>query len=1109
MGTSAGGNCGFDGCCCDCYCSEIVQIVPPIASMTLLKRSNHHQRREGRPLLIQAETPVLSDSYEGGEGGETQQKQPKKSSWKLKFHNKKSNQKTNSKQVADELFSATAWEPPAPSILAPVEAEQPPQPQPQQPIRIQDNETTVKSLTLSSSSSSMIATVTNEDHQQQQQQRIFHNNNSNNEKKPQQRLPSASTILARPFGREGLLLKDFTVRFFLSAFISIQYLHTSRHLMNSSLPKWMVQVGAAEWTNGTWNYRITVQEQRQQPDFVTNGFTLRTLADFAWLEQALQLECHGGLLVPSLSISLGIPHDLILNCTHEVDSKALAFWLSDVLNGIRGQGELCFHQNQVNLSVIDSEAVEAFLYRSQLVDMLDDYSHMEHTPNKKKNENYDNPNHDRDDPQYGSAWDWMDICGTSPSYTPTNTTAAANQTTTTTTTAQSSRPSPSKKKMLFQKDTVSSKALGDSRTFQLQNSFVESSPTFDLGQSPSSIAAHLPLIQAERDLVWMWRTRALTAMESLRKLKEQEKTVGSAWKRFAISISNLFSFEKEIEAANSSSTSTFGKQKRGKLQNPYRRLHKSTVDDCLRTLANAKMERSIPGLDTLEIMLHAYIADLSTVHPSVEVYLEGLHTVSMIAHEQKQQQQEQSSEEKKTTDPQDVAVIKFLSNETVLKRNLTILCQTAPVRTSRMAHKFFHKEYQQSQDIQKSAETMKSKINVASKEGLAKIIHRHLTEEKEDRISEVALVQRVVAIGSSSSAKFLSPDQQNTQEVEKGVELSKEDENEEAANALKRDNALLLCRERIGRWDAKLAMAIMEAVGVTDANVRVEETTRELRLVRKYAIGLREHLQRCMEALEYLQFCVNGQDTTNMRLLRHNFMTELQTIFSTTYLSKENNLQLPVDVLQKHAIHLRDPSGWLQRSVGSCGGDLATYLNAREAGSEWLVNSLGDLLKDYNQRVEAVESFVYMECAGIQLEKHFSQSRATALAAFEKKTDITSAINIATRKRMPQLVRDLQAKLETVGADVSHTTVKAAKEAHLESKALKQELSDLGMRRLTRTRETSTERVIALMTVWSREEEGSSSAETKALKKLMQSLEQRVRENDLKAYLDASPSPQE
>jgi hypothetical protein len=983
------------------------------------------------------ETLVTSDSYK-----DEQQKQRK--SWKL-FSKRKS--KSSSQQ--DEM---NAWET-APSILPPPPG--PAEPQPQQ-IRIQDNATTLRTLKQNSAVSTNSSSLP-----PKQKQQIYSQQKPIDDNTASTKITSkhASTVLARPFGREGLLLRDCMVsRTACMCLVGMVYTVSTLSVFYS---QWIVQVSAAEWANNTWKYRITVQQRQGNnlQDF-TNGFTLRSLADFAWFEQAIYLEFHGGLLLPSLSISLGIP-DLEAS-QHEVDSKTLACWLSDTLNGIRGQGELVLSQQKVN--VIDSEAMEAFLYRSELVD-IDDYSHMEHTPKSQQ------------DQEDTSVWDWVqvpEICGGSSAYAPTEPTSSSGP------------------KKMFQKDTVSSKALGDSRTFQLQNSFVETSPTFDLANS--TVAQYLPLIQAERDLVWMWRTRALGTMELLRKLKEQEKSVGTAWKRFAITISNLFSYEKEVESAR------IGDSKRVKLQNPYRKLHKSAVDDCLRILANAKMERSIPGLDVLEIMLNAYIADLSTVHPSVEAYLEGLHTVSMISHEQKQKQEQ---EEKKSPDPQDVAVQKFLSNEAVLQRFLTTICQTAPLRTSRMAHKFFEQEWQQSQTIQKSAETMRSKINVASKESLAKVIHRHLTEEKEDRIAEVALVQRMVDIGNSK--KFVPPDQ-NTQEVEKGVELSKDDENEEAEKAAKRDIALLLCRERIGRWDAKLAMAIMEAVGVSDANVRVEETTRELRLVRKYAIGLREHLQRCMEALEYLQFCVNGQDA-DMSNLRQNFMTELQTIFSTTYLPTDRNAQLPVEILQKHGIHLRDPSGWLQRSVGSCGGDLATYLNARESGSEWLMNSLGDLLKDYNQRVESVESFVYMECLGIQLEKHFSQTRATALAAFEKKTDITSAINIATRKRMPALVKDLQAKLETVGADVSHTTVKEAKEAHLDSKALKQELNELGMRRLTRSRETSTERVIALMTIWSKEEEDSSTAEIKALETLMLSLEQRVVENDLKVYMDASPTP--
>ena len=90
------------------------------------------------------------------------------------------------------------------------------------------------------------------------------------------------------------------------------------------------------------------------------------------------------------------------------------------------------------------------------------------------------------------------------------------------------------------------------------------------------------------------------------------------------------------------------------------------------------------------------------------------------------------------------------------------------------------------------------------------------------------------------------------------------------------------------------------------------------------------------------------------------------------------------------------------------------------------------------------------------------------LVAFEKKTDISTAINIATRKRIPGLVDELKAKLDRFGSDVTHTSVKEAKEAHLESKSVKTELHELALRRLLRARETSTERAIGVLKFWSK-----------------------------------------
>jgi hypothetical protein len=445
----------------------------------------------------------------------------------------------------------------------------------------------------------------------------------------------------------------------------------------------------------------------------------------------------------------------------------------------------------------------------------------------------------------------------------------------------------------------------------------------------------------------------------------------------------------------------------------------------------------------------------------------------------------------------EIMELRVKDNEELFEEHLTRLCKTGPVRCARMAYKYLQTEMRQAGALHGSALNTKARINVVSNDALSKMIQRHSIESKEDREMELQLVQRMVNLGNSK--RFLKVED-GTEEIERGVEINKESM---YGKGELRDKAIELCRGRVGRWDSKVAMAIMEAVGVDDANVRVEETTRELRLVRKLAIGLREHVERCIEALEVLRLSIWEGTSGDVRRLRREMMLDLQTLLSGAYKPMEESASpLNIQALYDKGIPCNDPMGW-RRQQGGCGGAVMTYMDARDAGVDWLLNSFADLLKEYYHRVESVESFVYMECVGIQLEKHFSQRRAAALAAFEKKTDITSAINIATRKRMPEMVKELQAKLEAVGTEVSHTTVKEAKEAHLESKALKQELHDLSMRQLTRTRETSTEGAIALMAFWSKEEESSASSDLQRLKDLSLTLELSCSSAELIPYLEA------
>lgn len=911
-------------------------------------------------------------------------------------------------------------------------------------------------------------------------------------------------------------------------------------LYDSLSQKWMVHVARAEWEpeESLWKYRVTIQrrEGNKMHDFA-NGFALRSLQDFRWLEQALTNEFLGGLLLPSLSIYLGVAD--IESCQHEVDSRLLANWLSDTLNGVRGQGEIMLKLTKVEVATCES--MDAFLYRTDLVPTMDTpktpgTSNTLKSPrgrSPKKGTRTSNAKDGEGDGRWNSIF--PELC-----YTDCVRPVVAEP-------VKDVIKTPVN---MFQK--CSSPALGNARTFNVQqDSFVEPTVTFD--ENNSSLAIHSELLKGERDLILSWRTRSLQAMEKLRVLQEQEKHIGAAWKRFAISVSNLFAYEKDVETARLGDSKS-----RRDLQMPYRKLQKSAVDDCLRILARQKVERSTPSIEAVNLMLSAYVADLSTVQPSVQAYLEGLQllateksrtealeaasntsadfesekmkrqsSTTMAAiqasiNEVKKQlvgsdangsdgggQRGKTEEERRYRQRQHVQTIenRVLMNEALLKDFLTTLCRTAAVRMSRMAYTYLDKEMAQCTALHDAAMDMKSKINVASKDILSKMIHRHHREEKEDKSTETKLVSRIVNIGSNTKKFSKDDEDDNAEEVEKGVELSADLAEEENRKAKLRDVAMGHCRERIGRWDAKVAMKIMEAVGVSDANVRVEETTRDLRMVRKYAIGLRENVQRCIEALDILRTTILQGGVVDVRDIRDDFMAEMRNLLSLAYLPpSDSGARLPHRLLEGEGIDLSDPAGWKSNKNGTCGGVVSSYTETRDSGTEWLLESLNDLLKEYNQRVEVVESFVYMECVGIQLEKHFNQSRSNALTAFEKKTDITSAINIATRKKMPVLVKELQAKLEAVGADVSHTTVKDAKEAHLESKKLKEELHALAMRRLTRARETSTERAIALMTVWAKEEESSSTTEKTILEELKSLLEKSISKEELVLYVESSPA---
>ena len=68
----------------------------------------------------------------------------------------------------------------------------------------------------------------------------------------------------------------------------------------------------------------------------------------------------------------------------------------------------------------------------------------------------------------------------------------------------------------------------------------------------------------------------------------------------------------------------------------------------------------------------------------------------------------------------------------------------------------------------------------------------------------------------------------------------------------------------------------------------------------------------------------------------------------------------------------------LQRQ--NCGEAALQYLKKRDNQASILISRMVKLLNDYEHRLEGIESFVYMHCVGIQLEKHCSRARSKALS---------------------------------------------------------------------------------------------------------------------------------
>ena len=871
--------------------------------------------------------------------------------------------------------------------------------------------------------------------------------------------------------------------------------------------------------------------------------TRRSLQDFCWLEQSLRNEFHGAILIPLLSMSLGsngwlssysiekwikmpkietlenmikIMEDeknkQVLNNNSKKDNissstvnripieRILTDWLSDILNGVRGHGEIIMHLP--NTDIFSSQPMETFLYRntdplpvlpshqSQLQYIDDNETHpapSDTNPSKSVSNSDARSEHHSQGPGFITDMVQKSIQCFAPNQQQgrghTKGFSFHSET------GKDERKSPNKQKVsaaLVEKLNCTSRQNENSYDIGDQNTVISqpSSPTtsrvnHENFPESSHLAIHSELIAAETDLLFHYRDMTILCINQINNLLVEENQRNNAWKRLAIALTNLFSFEKDIEESKVGETIKRSAKKK---------LSKATLESGLRHMSRQKKDRTIPSLKVLNSMLEAYLEDLSMVKPSLDSHLDSIEKITndisaldLNENEDKDVQKWDvnlkllgqkigfvkhhikglnnsgyhlnfSKVEKTNTSPRSsnaqnnlaykrVQQEKILTNENLFKKSLTMLIKSIPIRFARMSWTFFKLESVQSSFLK--AKATKLKTDVLQGMLNKSIVLEQQQEEKEDDDFEFDLVQQILDLEIKGIA--------GSMQVEASSNKVLSDQEEMIIN---------LAHERAGRWNANLAMAVMEAAGVEDAEVRVEEFTRDLRFVRKHAIGLRENLERCIEAVEALMVVTVGDvedldenievmdgdnDSRGLKRTvsvsssyepssissriplyqrsRNKLLSYLAVVFSGsfgTFSTERSRKGLPSTGVLEHAgIKINDSSGWssavksehvkvskdmtnflmfcnffvithieiLSKYVkmlgsktkvedqGNCGKVAVSYFKVREANVSDLLSRISRMLREYVKRVEGIESFVYMHCVGIQVEKHFEKKR--------------------------------------------------------------------------------------------------------------------------------------
>ena len=366
----------------------------------------------------------------------------------------------------------------------------------------------------------------------------------------------------------------------------------------------------------------------------------------------------------------------LLNSGDRISELSLQNWLSDVLNGVRGCGELILQHPQI--SIVSSLAMEAFLYRNTSLYPANDETFI---PGNGMKEQISVSN--------GKVRSLRNFLATKPFQ-------CLNVDT-----ATKILNEPFRCGEIDDTDDPIKSKLGD----------------LEAPINTHDIQMHNTVLESYRILLMHRQHTATQALRRLKHLINIEMLINTAWKRMAVALVNLLSFECEI-----------GKSPIGDTNDVVP--DKEMIEDELRIFSRQKHERFLPQLMHLQTLIASYSNDLAQVRPSFDALLDAIGKV-VGRHDPKKikftpgkgvdwkmikelaAQRLQQNETKNRSDAQ--LEEKLRNNEAIISDFLKMLVRGIPIRSARTAYKYFKMEANQCMSLSNSALSL-AKVSTVTRE---------------------------------------------------------------------------------------------------------------------------------------------------------------------------------------------------------------------------------------------------------------------------------------------------------------------------------------------------------------------------------------------------------